>query len=616
MKSVDQSVLTSLRGWAAQLRHALSSEVQSVYVFGSLVNAEGRMFSKEMSDIDLLVATKTLTAEKQQALAAELKQRIASLEVMLAALMNRHDAEPVSSTTIVSQFELNEGVHKDRNSRIFFAARSFLRIDIHSEQLEQAGNALPPDLLGPHFTAWTVLANAQAFRNKYLRCTPSGPSILQFDSPTIKLPKDLLRNAYAGECYSRRADTAYATVDDTAKGLKHLEKLLEQRQDDSPFARELLELLESNRPGGKGRRLPVPANLLLFAWDILSEGVRQKLAANRSEQSLDRQKFAANETREELEQFQATHLTCVDQAVQLYRGEGITTNQYISTIVARRYSRDLYELKQIDADDVTRLAAEWPRSVQKFLEERRDREGSGVSNCKVGFARLDYSQIAVGNKAKLHIRPLSYWVTRQFNKELARKKQVHTESLRKEYFERIVCSAEDFLCECPSQLFVETVIITSDGWIPIMSKNTSFSVAGVRHAAPVLTCGPELGLEWARHVREESSEYLLDIEAAVLDGLALELSIPADQVSRWRIECLALQSLHLNTALLGIVVLTQSRSDLSMNLEGRRYFSEPLEFLAGSEILDRIQSDFGKEKWHPTALMRLSLAAEYLDSIE
>lgn len=620
MNSFDQAVLTSLRGWAVELTHSTNNDVSAVYVFGSLVNSEGRAFSHELSDIDLIIAIGDISPDERQSLFIAIKREVHGLEVMLSSLMNRDPSEEITSCTIVNRFELEQGIHKDRNSRIFFAASSFLRIDVLEDCLSQIGNALAPDLLGENFTAWTSLANAQSFRNKYLRCSANGHrGQSDFDSQTMKLPKDLMRSAYAAECFRRGTDTAFANVDDTARGLRFIEKILEGREDSSEIAREFLSVLESNRPGGKGRRLPVRSNFLLYAWDIVGEALKSTLLERRLERVMKHQRFAATETKDELIRHNATHLLCVDGAVQLYRGDGIQTDKNLSVLVSHRYSRDLYELSDVSADDVARLASEWPLPINRFLLSRHGKEGSTASNCKVGFHKLDYSETAIdtaaNNTAKLHIRPISYWVTRNFNKELAKRNQNETETLKREYFERLVCSAEDFMCQCPSQLFVETAIVTSDRQIPIFSKRTPFSVAGVRSGGEVLTCGPEYGFEWSKHVRESSTGATLDIEGAIKDSLSIEFGIDSNAVKGWRIQNLAIQTIHLNTSLLGIVMLNVSQAELQRQFAGQKYHSELLEFISVEQAFDRIQSDFGKKIWHPTGLMRLSQVAEFVDAI-
>ena len=237
----DQQVLTALRGWAMELTSSIGLRVSGIYVFGSLINAKGRAFSRTASDIDLILETDETDPYQRLILLRHLAPHCDLLDELLHQTLGRTESEAITSVTLITKFELDQGIHKDRNSRIFFASSSFLPLTHVTDNPTQIGNALANELLTDYFPAWTVIANAQSQRNKFLRKGPDGNrSLKDFDSSVYVLPKDLLRNAYAAECLNKQRDPAFSDVDDTARGLTFIRNELEARAARVPEASELL----------------------------------------------------------------------------------------------------------------------------------------------------------------------------------------------------------------------------------------------------------------------------------------------------------------------------------------------------------------------------------------
>ena len=358
--------------------------------------------------------------------------------------------------------------------------------------------------------------------------------------------------------------------------------------------------------------MPVKAELLLYAWELISSCAQSTVMVLRAGRALKKNKYAAKEVGEELVRYQATHLHCVDTAIELYRGDDLVINPTVQVSVTRRYFRDLYEITKLDTNQLTQLASEWPTDIQLHLRGRFGKEGSEKSQCKLGFERLDYSARGVGDNPKITIRPLTYWVTRQFNKEIAVQKDFTHTRMRAEYAERLLCTAEDFRCECPSALYLEVAVITADRRVPVIFKAAKHSALSVRAGTEIRTCGPEFGFVWARHVVESGGDPYLHVEQALLDSLNDEFSVTPSEVVSWHVGSFAIQSAHLNSALLGVVTLTLSETDLMQRLTKTKFHSEVEGFLSESQLFDRVQSDFGKGLWHATGLLRLTLAAQYL----
>jgi predicted nucleotidyltransferase len=205
-----KSTLTALRGWAQELKSAFDPRLHEAYVFGSLVNDKGRAFSVERSDIDLILVTSESDAADRVKLLTELRPHVTDLEELLRATLERESPEPITSTTLVTEFELDQGIHKGRNSRDFFSSPGFLPLIHSSDSPAEIGDRLASDLLGLSFSIWTVMATVQARRNKFLRKTDSGNwAFDNFRSDVFVLPKDFLRAAYAVERASIGLDESF-----------------------------------------------------------------------------------------------------------------------------------------------------------------------------------------------------------------------------------------------------------------------------------------------------------------------------------------------------------------------------------------------------------------------
>lgn len=320
-------------------------------------------------------------------------------------------------------------------------------------------------------------------------------------------------------------------------------------------------------------------------------------------------RFAADPVNQELSRLGATDLEAVDMAIQLYRGEDLVQNGFIPVEIRPHLEMSLYEFKSFSETNLDRLALEWPTSIQEYLRSRHGGDGSSDSQCKVGFSGLSYSQTGIDRPVKLAVRPLAYWVTQQFNKEIAaHPENAKLQRLRDEFAKTLFRSAEDFNCSCPSSLYLELAVITSDEYIPQLLKQTKHSVFGKRKGDPVATCGVELGFSWKNHIDESSGRPMLNIEKAVYESLQSELQIAVEDIAGWSIGSLAIQHAHLNTAILGVVRLRLTRGELLDRLNRpNKYFHDSPVFLSRKEAILSIQADRGTGKWHQTALMRLQL---------
>ncbi len=109
-------------------------------------------------------------------------------------------------------------------------------------------------------------------------------------------------------------------------------------------------------------------------------------------------------------------------------------------------------------------------------------------------------------------------------------------------------------------------VITADRRIPVLFKAARQSALGVGAGTEILTCGPEFGFVWAKHVAEVDGAHQLRVEQAIHDALFDEFEVEPSEIDSWQIGSLAIQSPHLNAALLGVVTLTLSETMLRPRL--------------------------------------------------
>jgi predicted nucleotidyltransferase len=96
---MSQDVLSALKTWAQNLRHAIGTD--GVYVFGSLIYRNGLQFG-DMSDIDLVVRfpKSTVTALHRVHWLEALHSAKIDLESELSALLKRDKNKPICSMVV------------------------------------------------------------------------------------------------------------------------------------------------------------------------------------------------------------------------------------------------------------------------------------------------------------------------------------------------------------------------------------------------------------------------------------------------------------------------------------------------------------------------------------
>ncbi len=259
------------------------------------------------------------------------------------------------------------------------------------------------------------------------------------------------------------------------------------------------------------------------------------------------------------------------------------------------------------------LAAVSNGKVRRHLQGRIKNGAVGTFRAKAGLRRLDYPNDRVDQPLTLHLSPLSYWVVDQFNRRMLREHADQSQTLfhlREECARQILSGGQHVVFPCPSALYVEVALVTSDGKLVLLEKHdrkSDLAYAGLRW-----TCSIEEGVEW-RHVGDDGA---LDLEGVAVEGAGLELAIKPAEIDHVQLSAIALESTHLNTGVLGTMRLRISARALepriadAQDFVGHKFVSlQPI-----SRAIDRLfgGNEWSQECWHPTARLRALLALERL----
>lgn len=251
---------------------------------------------------------------------------------------------------------------------------------------------------------------------------------------------------------------------------------------------------------------------------------------------------------------------------------------------------------------------------------------TGVNGAKLGLASFDGGADAMSAGPSITVRPINHLVTAAFNRGLAlerlKKKSFDGElhQLWGEHLRRILSGQMQSLhFQCPSQLFLEVALITSDGFVPITQKHKLTSVYALRNSTQMVwTCGFELGPQWGRvatvDAADDESIAELDFHSAALEGLKNEygLELSDEDAQHLRLKSLVLQTLHLNTAFLGYLVLPNTREEMleACGRQRKGGLDHSRMYFTRFQDSDKHLAHEDSVAWHGTAMARFRIIEE------
>ncbi len=273
--------------------------------------------------------------------------------------------------------------------------------------------------------------------------------------------------------------------------------------------------------------------------------------------------------------------------------------------------------------------------VREYIKDNIQDQSSPNSEerAKVGFVAYKHDDGAAdSNATPLTIEPINHLVTAAFNRKIATERLKYNASspaheLWYASFDQAVNKAVQFIeFPCPSQLFVELGVVTSDFYVPVSKKTTRTSVYALRNNGDQLkTCGFESGANWKKIVRETDEENIveLDMISEAINGLEREYNI--SKMKDWeskkkdievRVSSYVIQTFHLNTAILGYCKIPYTKDELETGIKGEicgGLDHSDLSFINISECRSYAGRFRDTTDWHGTALMRLDIIGQQLD---
>lgn len=269
--------------------------------------------------------------------------------------------------------------------------------------------------------------------------------------------------------------------------------------------------------------------------------------------------------------------------------------------------------------------------IEKNIEDQSRQKVTEGAKVGVGFIAYNHDAAASGVSIPLVIQPLNHLITAAFNRKIAQERIKYNALSEAHQIWNIAFSTalhksvHGFEFDCSSQFFVEFAVITSDGFVPITKKKTEVSVYALRNNGKRLyTCGFERGPNWNDVIIEEKNKKAVEINLfkSVLNGLKGEFSMPDWDMKKDDIHLMpvsyVVQTLHLNTAILGYCKIPYTKSQLFNELYGKEVGGldhSNLKFVELVECQHLVDKYSRSTEWHGTAVMRLKIIADNIQKI-
>lgn len=325
--------------------------------------------------------------------------------------------------------------------------------------------------------------------------------------------------------------------------------------------------------------------------------------------------FAPPELIDDLSLANRLNLLAVDAGLMLYQPPSTTPIDPSINIVREPGWPDLPASVTNPSPDQLRAFATFPPNprIAEYLGTRTSEPVDGTPfRTKVAITRISPPIARIGSPLTLHVRPMSYWTLKEFNRAIiARPHDAELQEIRRQSIHNLLLPNDVIQVQFPSALYVEAVIITSDNNFVIVEKNPNLSV--LSRSGPVRwTCTIEEGAEWDTDANKSS----LDCRDLLVHGLKTELFLNDDDINKNSIEIfgIALEWSHLNVGILGRVKLNLTSKDLMPRIAKSDDFGMRCHFISEEQVADKV---FGADAiqmfgsavtWHPTARLRILLA--------
>jgi hypothetical protein len=316
--------------------------------------------------------------------------------------------------------------------------------------------------------------------------------------------------------------------------------------------------------------------------------------------------FANIEILEDLFYYKKLHNLAIDKGLLFYADSGFEPVDYKQIRIINKFP-DVTVNKITDPteQDLVQGLEIFDADIQTYLRHKAKGGADGDFQNKISLTRITYpvKRDGLDQPLTLHVAPVSYWVIREFNREILKNPEPKILHLREKSLAGILTGTNPVYIPSPSALYVEVTLITRDQQVVILEKNRNLSDLAAGQSLS-WTCTIEEGFVWTKDL----TEGYLDLEQAIQRGLKQELSITPEQIESMEFYGLAMEYTHLNTALVGTIKLNVRAEDLVKGIKVSKDYGLSYEFVsvksAYEELFVKGRDDV---QWHPLARMRLLL---------
>lgn len=253
--------------------------VDQVYIFGSLVNDDGKAFKQQESDVDLISIVDEAyasDAKSRYEVCKNIRASVADLEVALLRAIKRYDSRvPIASINLVTHWETSRCIHKDGAKGLFYM-RQFQPTLPLSAPLEQLANYIDDDFHAVNDGLIKLFQCSQTIRNQYLKTNVHDELFLDVNQGTDPIPKKIMRCAAACAAFERdptRKPDNFESID-PLEGLEFVSSILnEARFKSDAEITELRKWVAVSR-GARGTQSPMTPDQLLLLSEVIFDRAR------------------------------------------------------------------------------------------------------------------------------------------------------------------------------------------------------------------------------------------------------------------------------------------------------------------------------------------------------
>ncbi|MGJ5175926.1 hypothetical protein ACQR1B_04360 [Bradyrhizobium oligotrophicum] len=252
--------------WATNtVRH---TGVDKIFVFGSLVQDEGKQFDAATSDIDLLTVLKPNEALYSRVeILKKLRHSMEELELILLKLLKRRDAgQSIVSNVVMTPTELEYSIHKSGDRSLLSFPRFVDLVNPTSNPQSLSSGEDEAHFLSKNSDQLSIIRHCQDKRNKFLSTSVNGSKIfLEFDGLDA-IPKDIMR--MSAILSWNRGDSTDDRREDLIEGMSFFQRRLDDLAPKDFFI-ERTGILVARRRTDRGVRPPLPDEHVLALYEIL-----------------------------------------------------------------------------------------------------------------------------------------------------------------------------------------------------------------------------------------------------------------------------------------------------------------------------------------------------------